>query len=101
MNMKQYTNPSERYRLAREIAEEGIILLKNQGNILPIGKHKLAVFGRTQIDLIPCGTGSALCHGEYCIDILTGLEEEGLLFDHELADAYRRFSAENPGSCSV
>ena len=99
MNMEQYTNPSERYRLAREIAEEGIILLKNQGNILPIGKHKLAVFGRTQIDLIPCGTGSALCHGEYCIDILTGLEEEGLLFDHELADAYRRFSAENPVSC--
>lgn len=95
--MERYINRSERYKLAREIAEEGIILLKNEGGILPIdASRRLAVFGRGQIDVIACGTGSAYCRSEYCIDLLTGLEEEKIPFDSELAAAYRQFSAENP-----
>ena len=58
--MSRYENKKERYDLAREIAEEGIILLKNE-NTLPLGKEKIAVFGRTQNDIIKCGTGSAFC----------------------------------------
>lgn len=95
--MEQYIDQNARYRLAREIAEEGIVLLKNDGGILPLGNtHKLAVFGRGQVDVIACGTGSAYCRSEYCVDLLTGLEEAGIPFDSELAAAYRQFSVENP-----
>lgn len=95
--MERYIEQHERCRLAKEIAEEGIVLLKNEGGILPLGNtHKLAVFGRTQVDVIACGTGSAYCRGEYCIDVLTGLKEEGIPFDEVLAERYRQFSAEHP-----
>jgi beta-glucosidase-like glycosyl hydrolase len=43
----KYENSSARERLAREIASEGIILLKNENEMLPFGKETVAVFGRT------------------------------------------------------
>ena len=42
MNNK-YDNAAERALLAREIASEGIVLLKNEGEMLPFGKEKVAV----------------------------------------------------------
>ncbi|MBO5196983.1 MAG: glycoside hydrolase family 3 C-terminal domain-containing protein [Lachnospiraceae bacterium] len=91
----RYDDPSVRSRLARDIAEEGIILLKNDDSMLPFGTEKVAVFGRTQVDMIPCGTGSALCQSEYTIDVLTGMENAGIAVDQELAQRYRTWSAEN------
>ena len=93
--MSRYENKAERYFLSREIAEEGIVLLKNDG-ALPIGKEKIAVFGRTQNDLIKCGTGSAFCTGEYCAQILPCLLEEGAECDRILSEKYTAWSAENP-----
>lgn len=44
--------------LAREIAQEGIVLAKNNG-VLPLKKgQKIAVFGTAQIDYVRGGTGS-------------------------------------------
>ena len=62
--MVNYNDKNERYALVRKIAEEGIVLLKNEG-VLPLGGEKVAVFGRTQLDLIKCGTGSAFCTCEH------------------------------------
>ena len=83
-----YSNTAERYRLTREIAEEGIILLKNKNNLLPIGKEKVAVFGRTQVDTIKCGTGSAFCQSEYEINVLQGIRNAGIAVDEVLAEKY-------------
>ena len=91
-----YTDKKERFRLAREIAEEGIILLKNENGFLPLGQETVAVFGRTQVDTIKCGTGSAFCESEYTADILSGMEREGISVDATLASCYRTFAAENP-----
>ena len=41
------------------MAEEGIILLENRNSVLPLGREKVALFGRTQIDSFKGGTGSA------------------------------------------
>ena len=39
--------------VAKKIAEEAIVLLKNEGHLLPFSKgQKAAFFGRTQIDTI-------------------------------------------------
>ena len=54
-----YNHKEDCYRLALQMAEEGIVLLKNNDGVLPIDAEKTAVFGRTQINTIKCGTGSA------------------------------------------
>lgn len=94
MNNK-YENAAERALLAREIASEGIVLLKNEGEMLPFGKEKVAVFGRTQLDTIKCGTGSAFCESEYCINVLDGMDGAGINTDGVLAEKYRAWCAEN------
>ncbi len=93
--MANYNESAERARIAREVAAEGIVLLKNEGDMLPLGNEPVAVFGRTQVDTIKCGTGSAFCESEYMIDILTGLENAGVQVDRELAEKYRTWSKEN------
>ena len=93
--MANYNLLEERALLARTVAEEGIVLLKNEGNVLPLGNEKVAVFGRSQVDTIKCGTGSAYCESEYMIDVLTGLEAAGVNVDKELAEQYRALSEEN------
>ncbi len=93
--MANYNLLSERSRIIREVAEEGIVLIKNEENMLPFGKETVAVFGRTQVDTIKCGTGSAYCESEYMIDILTGLENAGISVDRPLAEKYRRWAEEN------
>lgn len=45
--------------VAKKIAEEAIVLLKNEEQLLPFDKgQKAAVFGRAQIDTIYSGNGS-------------------------------------------
>ena len=47
-------------QVAKEICEEGMILLKNDNNALPLAKNaKVTVFGRNSVDLVYCGSGSA------------------------------------------
>lgn len=94
--MANYNDSAERALVSRAIAREGIILLENKNQTLPLGSEKVAVFGRTQIDMIQGGTGSALCTSEYCIDILTGLENAGIQVDETLADIYRTWCANHP-----
>ncbi len=93
--MADYSKLSERSRIARDAACEGIVLLKNEEQMLPLHEEPVAVFGRTQIDTIKCGTGSAFCESEYMIDILTGLENAGVNVDEMLAKVYRKWCAEN------
>ena len=42
-----------------EAAQEGIVLLRNESNTLPIlQEESVAVFGRGQVNFIKCGLGS-------------------------------------------
>lgn len=94
--MMDYKNKEARYKLTREIAEEGIILLKNKNAVLPLGKEKVAVFGRTQVNTIKCGTGSAYCLSEYEVGVLEGLQNAGITIDEELKEKYIAWEKENP-----
>lgn len=86
----------ERHTLARIMAEEGIVLLENRNAVLPLGREKVALFGRTQIDTIKGGTGSANCKCEYSISIQDGLRNAGVNLDEELAKEYREWASANP-----
>jgi beta-glucosidase len=45
--------------VAIDIAEEGMVLLKNKANALPIKSGKVSVFGKNSIDMAISGSGSA------------------------------------------
>lgn len=61
--------------LARAASAEGIVLLRNEANCLPIRPgSSVAVFGRAQRDTIYCGTGSGgMVNVPYVISIADGL----------------------------
>ena len=76
--------------LCREVGAEGIVLLKNDKNVLPLDKNtKTAVFGRCQMDLFHVGYGSGgNVYPPYQTELMEALRESGLTLDEELADTY-------------
>ncbi len=84
--------------LAQEIAEEGIVLLKNNEQMLPLSNNKnLNVFGWASI--APCygGTGSGALNDSYhIVDLLEGLSNSDFNINEELSDFYRGYAEERP-----
>ncbi len=76
--------------VAKKIAEEAIVLLKNEGHLLPFSKgQKAAFFGRTQIDTIYSGNGSGAAHKSGCKNILEECEKRGICAEPGLKEYYR------------
>lgn len=83
--------------LCEEIAEEGIVLLKNE-NMLPLAEESnLNVFGWASTN--PCygGTGSGSLSDAYeTTSLLQGLEDAGFKLNTELSDFYTDYRADRP-----
>lgn len=80
--------------IARALAEESIVLLKNEGGLLPLAKGSgLAVFGRAQVDTVCSGSGSGAADTQGCGNILEELEKAGLRPVPDLAAHYRANAA--------
>lgn len=72
-----YLNSPEHVAAARLIADEGIVLLKNEGNILPLnldGKKKIVVIGENAIKMLTVGGGSSQLKARQEITPLEGLQ---------------------------
>ncbi|MDY2655342.1 MULTISPECIES: glycoside hydrolase family 3 protein [Eisenbergiella] len=86
----------EHIRLSRTAATEGMVLLKNEGGVLPLKRgSKAAVFGKGQIDYVRGGGGSGEVTTSYTRNIYEGLkikEAEGKL---QIFDALSHFYEEN------
>ena len=84
--------------LCTDIAEEGIVLLKNEGNTLPVASgSNLNVFGWASTN--PCygGTGSGSLSDAYeTVSLLQGLEDAGFKLNTELSDFYTAYRADRP-----
>ena len=94
-----YIPDQSRYAaLARRAAAEGCVLLKNNGDALPLRQgERVAVFGRIQFDYYKSGTGSGgLVNTKYVVGISDALKEEDLILDHELEEVYREWLLEHP-----
>lgn len=77
--------------IARKMVEESIVLLKNQGGLLPLSPgKKLALFGRAQIETILSGSGSGAARTENPSSIVEECENAGLKAVPALVDFYRR-----------
>ncbi|MBS6678334.1 MAG: glycoside hydrolase family 3 C-terminal domain-containing protein [Clostridiales bacterium] len=79
----------DRKLIARKIAEESIVLLKNDGHLLPFSEGKMvAFFGRTQIGTLYSGNGSGGANVAGCGTILEECEKRGLTAEPLLKGFY-------------
>ncbi|MGN1315570.1 MAG: glycoside hydrolase family 3 C-terminal domain-containing protein [Acutalibacteraceae bacterium] len=82
--------------LSRESASEGMVLLKNKDNALPLNKgEKIALFGKAAIEYIKGGGGSGDVHCPYVRNIYEGFnfkENENKVFIYKpLVDFYKDY----------
>lgn len=99
MSAKMVLDWNEYTDTARQVAAEGCVLLKNEGNVLPLAKgSKAAVFGRIQRHYYKSGTGSGgMVNVSKVVGILDALlEETDVIVDPELLAVYEKWEEENP-----
>ncbi|MBR5825737.1 MAG: glycoside hydrolase family 3 C-terminal domain-containing protein [Clostridia bacterium] len=82
-------NKQEHHKLAAEIYEKSVVLLKNEDNILPLSKDKtVAVIGEMAEHPRYQGEGSSIIVPTKITNVLEGLREEGYTFTY--APAYSK-----------
>ncbi len=83
---------------ARAVAAEGIVMLRNEGQVLPLGKgEKIALFGRGQFNYYKSGTGSGgLVNTSYVTGIREALKESSFVLNEKLQAVYEAWLKENP-----
>ena len=76
--------------ITRQAATDGMVLLKNTSNALPIpaSAKKIAAFGNTSYEFIAGGTGSGDVNKAYTISLSEGLTNNGFIPDNELTKTY-------------
>ena len=90
---RKVTACGEHLALARAAGREGMVLLKNEGNLLPFQKGaRLALFGKGVFDYVKGGGGSGDVTVSHVRNLYDGLKEEKGLADvyEPLADFYRK-----------
>lgn len=92
-NGQRLTGSDKHVQISRKAACEGMVLLKNEHSLLPLGKQNtVALFGRGHIDYIKGGGGSGSVATEYTRNLYEGLlikEAEGKIrVFHPLSDYY-------------
>ncbi len=97
----EYSDKNAVYAAARdmnrEICEEGMVLLKNEGNALPLAtpvsdpsvseRPKISVFGKNSVNIAYGGSGSGGADTSNVIDLYDALEQSG----YEVNDTLKSF----------
>ncbi|MEG1835120.1 MAG: glycoside hydrolase family 3 C-terminal domain-containing protein [Oscillospiraceae bacterium] len=96
----EITNSTEKMsKLCREIGAEGMVMLKNDNNILPISADRIvSVFGRVQKDYFYVGYGSGGdVNAPYKVSLIDGLRSnKNISVNENLAAIYEKWIAANP-----
>ena len=87
----------EAAKVAEEIMEDGIVLLKNE-SLLPLNEtKKLNIFGWESINPAYGGAGSGGINDLYdIVSLYQGLENAGFSINQELVNFYNNYGADNP-----
>lgn len=89
----EYTNKDEVYQAANKlnerICEEGFVLLKNEGNALPLASgSRITVFGKNSVNLAYGGSGSSGGDKSAAIDLYTSLQNAGFAVNPAMKPFY-------------
>ena len=91
---RRVTASPEHIALSRQAAQEGAVLLKNNGNLLPLAPDtRVALFGKGSFDYVKGGGGSGDVTAAYVKNLYDGLKEEGVSLYESLSDFYRDYVA--------
>ncbi len=93
-NGQRVTACAAHIALSKNVAKEGMVLLKNDSNLLPFARGtKLALFGMGTFDYVRGGGGSGEVTVEYEVNLYEGFQKLGNHVEicEELADFYRDY----------
>ncbi len=76
-------------KVAEEISDEGIVLLKNADGLLPLSGEKLNVFGYAAYNIRYGGSGSGGGDASTATDLFAGLSNVGIAYNETLDSFYR------------
>jgi len=99
LNNKEKFQPLiELENLTRVVASEGLVLLKNENQTLPLVNKTVAVFGRIQTNYYKSGTGSGgLVNVKHVPSLLEALEKSPLIkLNDKLKNIYLSWIKDNP-----
>ncbi len=89
---KRVTASKEHAALSRRAASEGMVLLKNENNALPLSKNeKVALFGKATIEYIKGGGGSGDVHCPYVVNIYDGFKNKNAAIYEPVSDFYKKY----------
>ena len=74
---------------ATDISDEGIILLKNENDLLPLHNKKVNIFGDDAYNFKYSGGGSGAVDLSNCVTLFEGLEMAGIEYNPELHQMYQ------------
>ena len=82
-------------QIARETAAEGMVLLKNEGQVLPLSSStKIALWGNSSYDLTAGGTGSGDVNKKYVVSLAEALAGAGVILEDSVKTTYTEYVAE-------
>lgn len=89
-------NATELSKKTAELVEaEGLVLLKNDEDILPLEGEKVNVFGTASANPFYGGGGSGAINGDNATSFYSALEEAGISYNKELAKIYSNYAKKN------
>ena len=89
-------NRTEKLEVARRTAAEGMVLLRNKGNILPLRVgEQIALFGTPAYFCHRMGFGSGDMLAQPPVQYFEGLKSAGIVIDEAIASAYLEFIGKN------
>lgn len=79
-------------KITREVACEGMVLLKNDNGSLPLPKSsKVVLFGNSCYDILVGGSGSGNVNRKYKVSLLDGMKNAGFAADESIAGVYKKY----------
>lgn len=81
--------------VAKQMEAEGVVLLKNDRNTLPLADKKVNVFGMGSVAFAIGGGGSGSVVPDEAIDFYTALDNAGIEYNEELLKTYLEWSTKH------
>ena len=81
-------------KVTRQAATDGMVLLKNDKESLPLKGQTVALFGTASYDLLVGGSGSGNVNRKYKVSLNEGLTNNGMKLEASINDVYTKYIKE-------